>query len=158
MDSLARLLIVHWLDPFLPNSTKLSEEIFHLSRRATSSPPASPPSQIPNASPISSQPNFPQKRARFDDSVHPNGNGNVQNGHNSLTNGRRSGNIPEMTSGDLATSAHARNLPKLLCSPQALAAIDSVYIHSIVLPLPLGDLECPLCLRIYWEPDVTPCG
>ena len=21
-----------------------------------------------------------------------------------------------------------------------------------------GDLECPLCLRIYWEPDVTPCG
>ena len=21
-----------------------------------------------------------------------------------------------------------------------------------------GDLECPLCLRIYWDPDVTPCG
>lgn len=21
-----------------------------------------------------------------------------------------------------------------------------------------GDMECPLCLRIYWEPDVTPCG
>ena len=19
-------------------------------------------------------------------------------------------------------------------------------------------LQCPLCLRIYWEPDVTPCG
>ena len=21
-----------------------------------------------------------------------------------------------------------------------------------------GDLECPLCLRIYWDPNLTPCG
>ena len=49
-------------------------------------------------------------------------------------------------------------LPSKICSVEILKATDEVYIANIKLPLRAGDLECPLCLRIYWEPDVTPCG
>lgn len=49
-------------------------------------------------------------------------------------------------------------LSSKLCSASILEAMDEIYIGNIQLPLRPGDLECPLCLRIYWEPDVTPCG
>lgn len=32
------------------------------------------------------------------------------------------------------------------------------HLTETVSALQTGDLECPLCLRIYWDPDVTPCG
>ena len=159
---MTRLLIAHWLDPFSPNFDELSEGILHLSRSRPSTAQLESPrqileTQISNILPISSQ-TFTKKRPRFDETIHPNGNGNLINGRNSLLNGSQKDLTPTMTSFDLASTAHARNLSKLLISPQALAQIDRLYLDSIQLPLPLGDLECPLCLRIYWEPDVTPCG
>ena len=49
-------------------------------------------------------------------------------------------------------------LSSKLCSVSILESMDEIYIRNIQLPLRPGDLECPLCLRIYWDPDVTPCG
>ena len=31
-------------------------------------------------------------------------------------------------------------------------------LHPNTEGLQCGDLECPLCLRIYWDPNLTPCG
>ncbi|CBY20160.1 unnamed protein product [Oikopleura dioica] len=45
-----------------------------------------------------------------------------------------------------------------LSGNRIIQKVESVFPHDSNLPLHLGDLECPLCLRVYWNPDVTPCG
>ena len=47
--------------------------------------------------------------------------------------------------------AHLRQPSTLLKAESDDSAAEIEHFHA-------GDLECPLCLRIYWEPDVTPCG
>ena len=48
-------------------------------------------------------------------------------------------------------------LRPVFVSPETIQNTEK-HLTETVSALRTGDLECPLCLRIYWDPDVTPCG
>ena len=48
-------------------------------------------------------------------------------------------------------------LRPVFVSPEIIQNTEN-HLTETVSALRTGDLECPLCLRIYWDPDVTPCG
>ena len=45
-----------------------------------------------------------------------------------------------------------------LSGDRVIQKVEAVFPPDPNIPLHLGDLECPLCLRVYWNPDVTPYG
>ena len=86
-ESLSRLLVVHWLDPYLPHSSKLCDEVFSLSQNYTTQSKSKPrrvdrkPSYTAKNGPMTTMPvedhanedldKIPSKKPRLDYSCSP---------------------------------------------------------------------------------------
>lgn len=217
-ESLSRLLVVHWLDPYLPHSSKLCDEVFSRSRNYTAKSRSKPHridrklSSTATNGPLTTMPvdehadeeldEIPSKKPRLDDSFTPSvtpfppvddckspmstasdcnsGAGRTigRVGVNSkriflsprpypsrrppLSFSENQNPIEEAefhpSESDLLDKVTMPMITMSICSSLLLESSDHFYRSKIKLPLRSGDLECPLCLRIYWKPDVTPCG
>lgn len=138
MDAIARLLISHWLDPYLPFSSKIKNAVFERLKS---------PNTIDLVHNVFENGVPPKKRKLEEDII-------------SFTSDTIAGKKTEESltkSDDIIENVDFDELNPIFTSDEIFVKMESQLSENRS-SLQTGDLECPLCLRIYWDPDVTPCG
>lgn len=142
LHAITRLIISHWLDPFVPFSEDFKKSIF---KKLKSSSQQNLVQENGLLEP-------PSKKKRKIDSEQ------FEVLFLSETQaGKQTENHLPITSEDCIENIDFEELRPIFVSPEIIQNTEN-HLTETVSALRTGDLECPLCLRIYWDPDVTPCG
>jgi len=161
-DALAKCLIAFWLDRHHPYLLNLCEQVF-TKVKSIIEPQVMSSLDNPHAY-VNGV--LPGKRQRVEvRTTQENGSlgGPVGKLYCSSFSFSRSGDpicelAPTAKMPSFADDLTLGELRSKLSGNRIIQKVESVFPHDSNLPLHLGDLECPLCLRVYWNPDVTPCG